>query len=152
MIEAPVPTLLSQVIYYIYFYTLLIMQNFSLLPGHTTPFYSSMTPWSRMSFLLLCPSSLTSNALSSLKLSKTHPVCPLDPIIIPMLYYLFTWTLTIQSNNKETMSLEKKNRADGLVQKFRMDLRHLQGYNKRGSNSKETPVVINLEDWTKQFP
>lgn len=47
------------------------------------------------------------------------------------------------------MRLENKDRTDELVQKSRMDLRHLQRYNKRGSNSQETPIVINMEDWIK---
>lgn len=37
-----------------------------------------------LSFLPVCPSSLTANAISSLKHSQTHPVCPLE-----LFYYTY---------------------------------------------------------------
>lgn len=79
-IEAPVPTLHSQVFLY-YCYTPLTTQNFLPFPEHTWKRF--ILPWhygqEYISSLLLCPSSLTLNALSSLKPPQTHPVYPFEP-------------------------------------------------------------------------
>ena len=104
--KATFPTLLSQTISF--FYTLLVIQNFSLLPGHTTLLYPSRIPWTRVFPVSLLPSR-TSNATSSLKLFQSHPVSPLEPY-----YYIYIISLhehwlyktivlqTVRLKNKQT--------------------------------------------------
>lgn len=113
---------------------------------NTTYFYSCMTPWTKMCSLLLCLSSLTSDAPSSPKPFQTQPVCPLENYYYTMLFVYINTDYIKHEAQKQT------NITDGLIQKFRIDWRDLLEYNMKISNSRETPGVLNLEEWNEQFP
>lgn len=128
VMEAPVPTLFPSYLL-LFLYTPSHTELLTIAwTHHTLVFFHDTTV---KNVFLPCLSALTSNALS-LKPSQTHLVCPLE-----LYYYTYVICLHEQLLYKSIvkklwgLKASEQNRTDGLMQKPRMDLRDVLGYNTR---------------------